>query len=84
MVPVWLSDSLSLSVRPGRALPTSVKLTELIKAGLNVRTCRNLTWQNVDIIMPVTICLTFPALGSIVLALVMISPSRSRTKYLCS
>jgi hypothetical protein len=39
------------------------------------RTCRNLTWQNVYIIMPVTISLTLPALDSIVLALVMISQS---------
>ena len=54
---------------------------ELIKAGLNVRACRNLTWQNVYIIMPVTISLPLPALDSIVLTLVMISLSRSRTKY---
>ena len=75
-------DHLHHAVRRYGELGTLRVLQPVIKAGLNARTCRNLTWQNVYIIMPVTISLPLPALDSIVLALVKISPSRSETKYL--
>jgi hypothetical protein len=64
-------------LRQAAAVPS----IELIKAGLNVQTCRSFPLRNVYISMPVTISRTLPAPASIGLALLRIAPSQSRTNY---